>query len=84
VIERLNAETDPQDIVVNKFPRVSYDDMMFAKSSTVLEELYSSIPENHMNELYRLYALDYELFGYSPPKFHWKNATYSLHSGKKP
>jgi Sulfotransferase family len=82
VIERLNAEIDPQDIVVKKFPRTSYDDKMFAKSSTVMEEFYSSIPENHMDELYRLYAKDYELFGYSPLMFRWKGAEYRLQSEK--
>ena len=74
VLERLNVEIDPQDVVVNEFPRVSYDDQMFEKSSTVMEEFYSSIPDNDMNELYRLYAADYELFGYSPSIFRAKDS----------
>jgi hypothetical protein len=67
VLERLNSGVNPKDVVVSQFPRVDPDNQRYARSSKKMTEFYSSISEDTISELYRLYAPDYELFGYSHP-----------------
>jgi dermatan 4-sulfotransferase 1 len=65
VLASLNSGQNPQDVVVRQFPHVDPDNQQFARSSDKMKEFYSSISLDNIDELYRLYATDYALFGYS-------------------
>jgi dermatan 4-sulfotransferase 1 len=67
VLARLNSGLRRQDVVVSHFPRSDPDNPSTGRSSGKMKEFYSSISLDSINELYRLYATDYKLFGFVHP-----------------
>ena len=50
-----------------KFPRVDPDNRKFQSSSELLNEFYSNLSPDTVQQLLQLYQLDYQLFNYQHP-----------------
>ena len=68
VLAKLNSgRNESLKTTVKIFPRSDPNNEWHEGSGSLMNKYYSQIPTSDIRELYKVFSLDYELFGYEHP-----------------
>jgi chondroitin 4-sulfotransferase 11 len=67
VLTRLNSVRKTNVTVVENFPRNDPDNDEHQRTRELMKQYYSQIPDDHIRQLYEIYSIDYEMFGFQHP-----------------